>query len=376
MANVNNNSNSNSGGQLGANQSSSQSITSNSITNSSVNSSISGSSNISGQIITSSTTTANNSSAFTLPSYIVNTITNEIIEIKFPDEISRNQWLNLVHTHITPFLEGRSSILSHYKKIFVTKNTKKDFKMSFFKLKSILYGCFSFVILENLAKEESSSQLDTLIHSNSTHTTLSVSNSFSGTSTQQQLQQHKSSSKGSLKQLSHQQQQQLSKTQPLTSSSHRCNSNCSSTSSSSGQGTSIISSSSSATTTNKDNVLSTPLPIVSAASAEQSTSAAVSPNSSTDQPLPKISDDSASSSSMMMLSPDLQLSADLADLLYSFNNIIEGSVGSMFHGNLMRSASSAGETITKNIYEVLRNTAYFTPDTRDKTNITFRIGSS
>lgn len=38
-------------------------------------------------------------------SYIVHTITNEIIEIKFPDEASRNQWLVLVHTHITPFIE-------------------------------------------------------------------------------------------------------------------------------------------------------------------------------------------------------------------------------------------------------------------------------
>ncbi|CAF0793101.1 unnamed protein product [Brachionus calyciflorus] len=40
-----------------------------------------------------------------LITYIVHTITNEIIEIKFPDETSRNQWLVLVHTHITPFIE-------------------------------------------------------------------------------------------------------------------------------------------------------------------------------------------------------------------------------------------------------------------------------
>lgn len=56
--------------------------------------------------ISSSSSSQTQSTNFTLPSYIVNTITNEIIEIKFPDEISRNQWLNLVHTHITPFLEG------------------------------------------------------------------------------------------------------------------------------------------------------------------------------------------------------------------------------------------------------------------------------
>lgn len=46
------------------------------------------------------------SSLSTLPAYIVNTITNEIIEIKFSDEISRNQWLTLVHMHITRFIEG------------------------------------------------------------------------------------------------------------------------------------------------------------------------------------------------------------------------------------------------------------------------------
>lgn len=41
-----------------------------------------------------------------LITYIAHTITNEIFEVKFPDEASRNQWLILVHTHITPFIEG------------------------------------------------------------------------------------------------------------------------------------------------------------------------------------------------------------------------------------------------------------------------------
>ena len=50
------------------------------------------------------TTTTTNSS--NIISYIVNTITNEIVEIKFPDESSRNQWATLVHTHITPFIGG------------------------------------------------------------------------------------------------------------------------------------------------------------------------------------------------------------------------------------------------------------------------------
>jgi hypothetical protein len=52
---------------------------------------------------TTTTTTTNSSNII---SYIVNTITNEIVEIKFPDESSRNQWATLVHTHITPFIGG------------------------------------------------------------------------------------------------------------------------------------------------------------------------------------------------------------------------------------------------------------------------------
>ncbi len=47
-----------------------------------------------------------NGSGNSLPSFIVNTITNEIIEIKFNDDLQRNEWLTLVHTHITPYIEG------------------------------------------------------------------------------------------------------------------------------------------------------------------------------------------------------------------------------------------------------------------------------
>jgi hypothetical protein len=46
---------------------------------------------------------------------------------------------------------------------------------------------------------------------------------------------------------------------------------------------------------------------------------------------------------------DMQLSPDLASILYSFNNLIEQS---MYHGNLMRSASSAGETITRSNQDI------------------------
>lgn len=42
-------------------------------------------------------------------SYIVNTINNEIVEIKFPDEQTRNNWATLVHTHITPFIVAQQT---------------------------------------------------------------------------------------------------------------------------------------------------------------------------------------------------------------------------------------------------------------------------
>jgi hypothetical protein len=42
---------------------------------------------------------------------------------------------------------------------------------------------------------------------------------------------------------------------------------------------------------------------------------------------------------------EMLLSNDLANILYSFNNLLEDN---LFQGSLIRSASSAGETITRN----------------------------
>jgi len=42
---------------------------------------------------------------------------------------------------------------------------------------------------------------------------------------------------------------------------------------------------------------------------------------------------------------DMNISPDIANILYSFNNLIEQNI---FQSNLMRSASSAGETVTRN----------------------------
>lgn len=78
---------------------------------------------LNGSVSSSSTCNFNTSNSYNLTlSYIVNIITNEIVEIKFADEMSRNQWATSVHTHITPFIgtqqqsiddSGSASTLRH-----------------------------------------------------------------------------------------------------------------------------------------------------------------------------------------------------------------------------------------------------------------------
>jgi hypothetical protein len=88
------------------NNSSNNTLSNSSNTNNSVNFfNSSSSTTLSSNNSFNNSSTASTSSS-TLPSYIVNTITNEIIELKFPEEIIRNQWLTLVHTHILPLIEG------------------------------------------------------------------------------------------------------------------------------------------------------------------------------------------------------------------------------------------------------------------------------
>lgn len=237
-----------------------------------------------------SNASSSNQATFTLPSYIVNTITNEIIEIKFPDESSRNAWLTLVHTHITPYLEETSQ-----------------------------------------AKEESTS------HSDNPSTNNNKAAKKAQTQPQQQQQQQAQQPK---------QQQQVAcqlSVPLLTANTHRCNSNISQCSSiSSGQGSSIsgLSINSKVTTATTESFLSNQIESLnlsdSAINTNAANSLAASPNNTNKfLSAPTNSGDSS----------EMQLSVDLANILCSFNNIIEQS---LFHGSLMRSASSAGETITKN----------------------------
>lgn len=240
------------------------------------------------------------------------------------------------------------------------------------------------LFLENLSKDESTSHLETIIGHNSNSSaghSLSASNSFS--SNQQSLTQTTSSkpiTKSSLKQHHQQQQQQPTPVHQqftttiihppqqnnyhqvplLTANTHRCNSNISNCSSvSSGQGSSISSTSSKLTTTTSKSVLPIDLSDSALLNSNGNSSLSASPNPTTNGiinnnitiasnagDLQSQADDSAS----LPVVSDMQLSVDLANLLYSFNSIIESS---LFHGNLMRSASSAGETITKNSHEVL-----------------------
>ena len=73
--------------------------------NSSTDKILQSSGTLNGSVSSSSTCNFNTSNSYNLTlSYIVNIITNEIVEIKFADEMSRNQWATSVHTHITPFI--------------------------------------------------------------------------------------------------------------------------------------------------------------------------------------------------------------------------------------------------------------------------------
>ncbi len=58
-----------------------------------------------------------------------------------------------------------------------------------------------------------------------------------------------------------------------------------------------------------------------------------------------LKDLSDNANSNMNSESDMNISPDIANILYSFNNLIEQNI---FQSNLIRSASSAGETVTRN----------------------------
>jgi hypothetical protein len=78
--------------------------------NTSSNTTLTNSSTLTSTTITTTNNTINGSSS-TLIAYIVNLITTEILEITFNDECSRNQWLLMAHSQITPFIEGKQLFL-------------------------------------------------------------------------------------------------------------------------------------------------------------------------------------------------------------------------------------------------------------------------
>jgi hypothetical protein len=299
---------------------------------------------------TNSQSSSSSSSNSILPTYIVNTITNEIIEIKFGDEISRNQWLTLVHTHITPFIE---------------ENTPKDDSTSSSHLESFNNNN------NNNNKEGSSSSANQSL----------VTGTVTSSSSSNLHYQNSCSSNGSfnsISQIVNKNFKLTSSTGPvgsvplLTANTHRCNSNIShSSSSSSGQGSYTSSSSSASGISNStkrtsllsNNAIDALNLSDSVMNTHQSHSNASSPINITTNVNEKsgvgidagVSTNSSNTNgnnndeNISLSSCDMQLSPDLANILYSFNNLFDHA---LFPANLIRSASSAGETVTRNNQEM------------------------
>jgi hypothetical protein len=64
---------------------------------------------ISSNSTTAAAAVSTSSSSSSVSPYIINLRTNQMIELTFPDEMSKTQWLTLVHTHVTPALEDTSN---------------------------------------------------------------------------------------------------------------------------------------------------------------------------------------------------------------------------------------------------------------------------
>ena len=323
------------------NNNNNNSSSNNNTTNSSINNSILSTSNNSFNNSTSS------NSSSTLPSYIVNTITNEIIELKFPDEISRNQWLTLVHTNILPLLEENININN--------SSASHNNLDSFIKTKANI----------------------TLQHQNSVSSNTSTLSSSSSTISNSNSNQKMNKNFRNLKiatecvapelQTAIQIDQQSGETQAhhhnhplLIANTYRCNSNISNRSTiSSGQGSfiSTFSSSSSSSSSSNNNANNKQLNHQNNNEALNFSDLNNQQNSSVSSPTKNTSDcnfinnnndsnnNNININSNVTDNNEMVLSNDLANIIYSFNNLIQDN---LFHGNLMRSASSAGETVTRN----------------------------
>ncbi len=91
-----------------------QSASKSTVTSSISNPNMGGVSASTGPVMTNSMTIStsmntNSTSSSSVSPYIINLKTNQMLEMTFPDEMSKTQWLTLVHTHITPFIDDHSS---------------------------------------------------------------------------------------------------------------------------------------------------------------------------------------------------------------------------------------------------------------------------
>jgi hypothetical protein len=316
--------------------SNSSNFTNNLVNNSSSNNT---NSSINNSILSTSNNSFNNStssnSSSTLPSYIVNTITNEIIELKFPDEISRNQWLTLVHTNILPLIEEN------------TNNTTASHNNldSFIKTKN------------NTTLQHQNSVSSNTSTLSSSSSTISNNNSNSNQKMNKNFRNLKIATDCVAPELQtaiqiEQQGEITCNHHPLLiANTYRCNSNISNRSTiSSGQGSfiSTFSSSSSSSSSSHNNKQlnqnnNETLNLSDLALNNQQNSSVSSPIK-TNLDCNFINNNNNSNTNNLD-NNEMVLSNDLANIIYSFNNLIQDN---LFHGNLMRSASSAGETVTRN----------------------------
>lgn len=253
-----------------------------------------------------------NDSSPSVSPYIINLRTNQMLELTFPDENSKAQWLTLVHTHITPNIEDESSSSSSS----TTNQTSTNISSQFVETTS------------STSKEPSSNTTPTQVN-----TQLHHQNSCSSTTSNSSLLSSSSAESAAYRQ----QQQSGGLTNNKPSSTHptnlRSNSNCSSIISSEGKNNEA----SNKNKTMSDNTTN-----------KLSCSDSVSLIQHLIEPLTD-SVNQPQTNQNITESSNMQLSQDLANIIYSFNYLIEQS---LCQGNLMRSASSAGETITRGNQEV------------------------
>ena len=294
---------------------------------------------------TVSTTTTNStvSNSSSVSPYIINLRTNQMLELSFPDEISKSQWLTLVHTHVTPFIDESPkdvAVVDQTPSQLDSLNKNTPFQNTQFSATNLHHQNSCSSTTSNSSLTSSSS-----VGSSASATMISIKNK----SLLYQKLQHQNTYPPHTMSCSHNSAQHHLTSQshsaiaqlpiPIlppsssSSSSQRCQSNCSSIKTDASQSSLLMS--------NPIEPLNLTDSMVNSSVASPNTNSNSNNTNFTAANSESIANESSNS--------DMQLSPDLANILYSFNYLIEQS---LCHGSLMRSASSAGETITRGNQEI------------------------